>query len=473
MTEEQPDERREKLKSRLAFGALSFTAIILFFGVIGAAVWRVYLRDTPPPTPTVPAGLEPSVGYVSAVEGLVQSQLPGVEISVPLRAGDTVAAGPGALVRTGADGWLRLGFANGATFFLDSESEFELQQIAEAEGQLSETIAQINYGRMLVEAGSDNELALVIEAPTGARSTVEEGVMGLEYEPSSQRFDVHCLSGSCLLHTQAGQTLELDEGDASAIQGFSAPFDVRPAAFERFYDLGDPGLVPTATATEEDTTATASPTREEPTATVVTLEATEPLPTFTPRPSPTRRVFPTATETPAAQATAAPSATDEPPLIETGTATLPPASTVTATPPPTLTYTPEAGGTATGTATAPPAFTATPGPTGAALGTPTPSPTGSTATGEQLPVAVVTNAEWLNVRNGPGNEWEIMASVPRGTELELTGYRDEDGTWVSVRTPGDIEGWAHSFYLESDYPFEQLAVWPGATTTPTSVPGSD
>jgi hypothetical protein len=354
MAEEQAKERREKLKSKLAFAALSFTAIILFLAVIGAAVWRAYSENTAPPTPTIPAGLEPSFGYVSAVEGQVQSQLPGIEIPVSLNEGDTVAAGPGALVRTAAGGWLRMGFVNGASFFLDADSEIELRQIAEAEGELNETIAQLNYGRLLVEPGSAaDQLVVVVEAPTGAQVRTEQGVVGVQYDPSAQRLEAHCLVGNCMLLSQAGQELALAEGEASAVQGFSAPFDIEPAAYELFEELGDPGTIPTATATQEDTTATASPTREEPTPTAVTLEATEPLPTFTPRPSPTLQQFatptgasgglPTATAEDEQQPTLTLTATATAGITETVTVTVTPAleSTVTNTPPPTLTGTPE------------------------------------------------------------------------------------------------------------------------------------
>jgi hypothetical protein len=53
----------------------------------------------------------------------------------------------------------------------------------------------------------------------------------------------------------------------------------------------------------------------------------------------------------------------------------------------------------------------------------------------------VVMAESLNVRSGPGAEYELVGTVTGGTELVIDG-RSSSGVWVHGRVPGqDVEGW--------------------------------
>lgn len=79
-----------------------------------------------------------------------------------------------------------------------------------------------------------------------------------------------------------------------------------------------------------------------------------------------------------------------------------------------------------------------------------PEATGQTAT--------VSNAIYtLNVRSGPGTNFEPIATVSRGQIVELLG-RDSSSTWLNIRTPGGVVGWSSARYLDTSYPLSSLPV---------------
>ena len=83
-------------------------------------------------------------------------------------------------------------------------------------------------------------------------------------------------------------------------------------------------------------------------------------------------------------------------------------------------------------------------------GTPPTTPTGATA--------VVSNAIYaLNVRSGPGTEFEPITSIGRGQIVELRG-RNSSSTWLLIRTPGGIVGWSSARYLNTGYPVANLPI---------------
>jgi LysM repeat protein len=91
-------------------------------------------------------------------------------------------------------------------------------------------------------------------------------------------------------------------------------------------------------------------------------------------------------------------------------------------------------------------------------------PEGAMAAEAQLadaPAATVT-AYALNVREGPGMNYQAFAWLRRGEVVELTGYRDSAAAWVQVRLPRGMVGWASARYLRSDYPFADLTVVNGS-----------
>ena len=55
-------------------------------------------------------------------------------------------------------------------------------------------------------------------------------------------------------------------------------------------------------------------------------------------------------------------------------------------------------------------------------------------------------ASSLNVRGGPGGNFEVLCKVKRGGTVGVIGW---DGDWAEVRIPGDIEGFVHGKYIDA------------------------
>jgi uncharacterized protein YraI len=73
------------------------------------------------------------------------------------------------------------------------------------------------------------------------------------------------------------------------------------------------------------------------------------------------------------------------------------------------------------------------------------------------PTAVVV-AGALNMRGGPGTQYGVITAVPYGTTVTLTGYRNQGATWVQVKLADGRAGWMSASYLQSNFPFANLAV---------------
>lgn len=76
------------------------------------------------------------------------------------------------------------------------------------------------------------------------------------------------------------------------------------------------------------------------------------------------------------------------------------------------------------------------------------APTGGTA-------AVVTTA-YLNIRSGPGANFQDIGTLARGQAFNLVG-RNADNTWVQINLPGGIQGgWVSARYISSGTPVSYL-----------------
>ena len=81
----------------------------------------------------------------------------------------------------------------------------------------------------------------------------------------------------------------------------------------------------------------------------------------------------------------------------------------------------------------------------------------------------VVNTGQLNVRSGPGTEYNVTASVYQGHTVQLLG-RNTFSTWLKVRLFDGQEGWVNAKYITTNYPIGNLpvmwddAVIPGAPT---------
>ncbi len=70
--------------------------------------------------------------------------------------------------------------------------------------------------------------------------------------------------------------------------------------------------------------------------------------------------------------------------------------------------------------------------------------------------AVVTVADYLNVRSGPGVSYNVLTQVYPGQIVTLTGYRNSATTWVEIITPGNVRGWSNASFLWSTTDFKKL-----------------
>jgi len=158
-------------------------------------------------------------------------------------------------------------------------------------------------------------------------------------------------------------------------------------------------------------------------------------------------------------------------------------STLTDVSIPTNTPTPSPSNTSTPTnLPLPPTSTDTPVPTPTSLPSPTHTPVpptdtpSPTLTPSPTPEAVVA-ANSLNLRAGPGTNYEVVATLDRGDILEVTG-RIVNNAWVQVVTlNSDQVGWvsAAPSLVEINLDLNNVSVVPAPTPpppTPTPVPTS-
>lgn len=63
---------------------------------------------------------------------------------------------------------------------------------------------------------------------------------------------------------------------------------------------------------------------------------------------------------------------------------------------------------------------------------------------------VITRQDNLNMRAGPGTEYEVVGKLPSGTRVTGCGYSsDGPGNWIVVEYQGSY-GWACTDYLQND-----------------------
>ena len=64
-------------------------------------------------------------------------------------------------------------------------------------------------------------------------------------------------------------------------------------------------------------------------------------------------------------------------------------------------------------------------------------------------VVTATTAANLNIRSGPGLEFEILATLPEGSVVGFTGFTDGTGDWVQVDAADGPLGWVVARYLSN------------------------
>jgi hypothetical protein len=135
-----------------------------------------------------------------------------------------------------------------------------------------------------------------------------------------------------------------------------------------------------------------------------------------------------------------------------------------------------------------PTFTPTPvaaAPEPVVLATDTPAPQSQAAPAEQ-PAApaqptptlepqgarVVVTSPMVNVRSGPGTQYDVVGQVDRGEEFQITG-KNPAGDWWQICCVSDRRGWIAGFLVDTSGPVEGVAVAaeiPAAPQPPTPAP---
>ena len=108
--------------------------------------------------------------------------------------------------------------------------------------------------------------------------------------------------------------------------------------------------------------------------------------------------------------------------------------------------------------------TATPRPTNTPVPTPTFTPT-------PVPDAVASAAT-VTVYAGPGEIYDVVAQIPQGTFMKVTG-KDPDGKWLTITTDDGKAGWVSVSQLQVNVQVASVAaaaVPPTPTPTPTNTP---
>ncbi len=81
--------------------------------------------------------------------------------------------------------------------------------------------------------------------------------------------------------------------------------------------------------------------------------------------------------------------------------------------------------------------------------------------GEEAPLALV-QASFINLREGPGEEYPILEGYEQDTQLKVIG-REEKGIWLKVETRGNMRGWVIADLLDIKQSLNQIVI----VTTPT------
>ncbi len=91
------------------------------------------------------------------------------------------------------------------------------------------------------------------------------------------------------------------------------------------------------------------------------------------------------------------------------------------------------------------------------------------------PATIYVTARRLNVRGGPGLNYNIINSLQRGDTRPLIG-RNRDGSWLQIQQPDTLPtfaeptGWVLARYVRSSVPIHTLPVTDGSSPPPVTEP---
>jgi uncharacterized protein YraI len=86
--------------------------------------------------------------------------------------------------------------------------------------------------------------------------------------------------------------------------------------------------------------------------------------------------------------------------------------------------------------------------------------------------ATVISGSYVNVRQGPGTSYGIVATAARGVTVSLLG-RNEAGSWLQVRLADGKVGWSYAPLLQPNVAINSLPITSGTAAPPTPPPSSE
>ena len=87
------------------------------------------------------------------------------------------------------------------------------------------------------------------------------------------------------------------------------------------------------------------------------------------------------------------------------------------------------------------------------------------------PVVIVTAPDGVNIRSGPGTEYEVIGILPQNTQAPLIG-RSADGQWwvVAIQAAPDGQGWVAAAYVRAENAENAPVILPPGAPAPTATP---
>lgn len=170
----------------IVVGLLALAALLVWYFVFGGG------------HTTIPAA-PPGMIFAANIEGVVELTVTGQPVR-QLKTGDTVAVGagsPGTILRIPGAGKAIISLDDGSVLYIGSGTTIGLDSLIDPSRQSTGTLLTIQIGMVMAKVAPLQGNTFVVETPVGTRADVFGTVIGLQYFPDLEQFNVDCLEGHC------------------------------------------------------------------------------------------------------------------------------------------------------------------------------------------------------------------------------------------------------------------------------------
>ena len=137
---------------------------------------------------------------------------------------------------------------DGGTVFLAPQSELELTLLASAAESNSLTLLTLLKGKVLVFVSPGANDVFFVQTPTGIRGQVVGSIMGMTFEPETNRVEIDCLEGHCALENTSNggrvDRVELQAGEGAVVEQNTSPVIGEIAAEDGWQAIADIEIPP-------------------------------------------------------------------------------------------------------------------------------------------------------------------------------------------------------------------------------------